>query len=188
MKKQPTGLLGANGRPLRDEQAHRDFRRHALKQTERVVWKFPRLDGIEFGNVRLEDVAAHVANDKHHPVSLEVGRLLKLYVEAFRRDLVAMAKHFPKDRTPQVGVTRDEPRWPIEHVAQHLAAAFIQQVLIDSSEEAALLHPDGPSSKVYGGTIGSRMQVTPAREASRDQDHASAVSTDSADVGRKGDQ
>lgn len=139
------GLLGPDGRPmLRDVAAHKAFRARELAESERVVWRFPRLDGIEFREVPLKDVVAHVENDSHHPVSLEVGRLMKAYVERFRTDLLRLARHYNRDGVPHMGITRDPPRWPVEHVAQHLAAAFIQEKLIDATEEAPLLHPGEP--------------------------------------------
>ena len=127
--------------PLRDEAVHRQFRQAALDERPRVIWRFPRLDGIEFRTLALEDVIAHLKNDQHHPVSLEVARLMKAYVEAFRKDLLRLARHYNRDSRPEMGITREPPRWPVEHVAQHLAAAFIQETLIDATEETELLHP-----------------------------------------------
>lgn len=136
------GILGPGGAPARDELAHRDFRRRALGVAPRVVWEFPLLDGIEFRDARLEDVLERVKDDPNHPVSLEVARLMRAYLDAFRRDLLRMARHYNPGEQPQVGITRRPPRCPVEHVAQHLAAVAIQDVLTDATEETPLLHPD----------------------------------------------
>lgn len=127
---------------MRNHLLHREFRAKALSAAPRVVWEFPQLDGIEFRTVCLEDVTKHASNDPNHPVSIEVARLMRLYLEAFRRDLLRMARHYQPGEQPQVGITRRTPRWPVEHVAQHLAAVAIQEVLIDATEETPLLHPD----------------------------------------------
>jgi hypothetical protein len=99
------------------------------------------LDGIEHRNVALRDVCERVEHDPTHPVAIEAARLMRAYVEAFRKDLLRMARSYNRDSTPHIGLTRPPPRWPIEHVAQHLAAVFIQESIIDATEETPLLHP-----------------------------------------------
>ena len=123
--------------------------KHALRQLnaeqkrdERVVWKFPVLDGIEQRGARLEHVLEVIkAKDYLHPVHLEVSRLVGLYKANLLETLRRIGKHFNDSSRPHIQVTRDPPRWPVEHVAQHIFACMVQEVLIDATEEERLLHP-----------------------------------------------
>jgi hypothetical protein len=136
-------LLGPSGRPIRDEQAHEAFRREQLNKAPRVVWEMPQVDRIEHRDVPLEDVMATVKEDKNHPISLEVVRIMGLYKKNLEETFVRLERTFPKGDVPQLAITRKPPRYPIEHVAQHLFAAMVQEVIVDVTEEAPLLHPAG---------------------------------------------
>jgi hypothetical protein len=149
-------VLGPNGRSIRDEEAHRAFRREALSKSPRVVWEIPQVDGIEHRNVRLEDVMAIVKEDANHPVALEVARLMRAYRQNLAETFERLERTYNKGEMPQLALTRRPPRWPVEHVAQHCFAAMVQELIIDVTEEAELLHPDADVGRVVSvpGKVG----------------------------------
>jgi hypothetical protein len=128
---------------MRDERAHQAFREAELAESERVTWMFPMLDKIEHRNVHLRDIVQLLEHDKHHPVSIEVGRLVGLYRADLLKALEAHERRYNRGSMPQVSIAREhEPRWPIEHAAMHCFACAVDEIFTDVTEEVDLLHPD----------------------------------------------
>lgn len=144
----PPVILGPNGRSIRDEEEHRRFRKEALARTPRVVWEFPQVDGIEHRTARLEDVVAILENEADHPIAREVARLMGEYKKNLAETFEKLEKTYNRGQMPQLAFTRRPARYPVEHVAQHCFAAMVQEVLIDATEEADLLHPDADIGRV----------------------------------------
>jgi hypothetical protein len=127
---------------MRDTYAHKLFRESALAKAQRVTWTFPVIDRIEHRNVSLRDITMILEQDKHHPVSIEVGRLVGAYRDDLLRCLELHERRYNRGSMPQVSIGREyEPRWPIEHAAMHVFACMVEEVIIDTTEENHLLNP-----------------------------------------------
>lgn len=143
-KAPPAGyIVGPNGGPIRDEAAHRAFRRKMIASAERVVWDYPDIkpDWKYRSLSRLE--AGRLFQAEEPTIVAEVHRIYQLYVDDFMECLRLHEQRYNRGCMPQVKIVN---RWNAPHGVQHIAqmqfSSKMAEVLIDTTEEVALLHPD----------------------------------------------